>query len=287
MSGKDEVDDEGANDVVDDVAGDLTNDKPSPDQPYTDKDRAKMACHIDRKRAMMESDEMFHKNIHQELKPFTQDQLKEYSLNMNLGYDVMILSICGDLNVGTIMRTSHLFGVRKFVVYGKKSFDSRSTVGALKYTDIERVYGIKDADHTEKKILTTTDRIVCPETLHRYLTKNDLVPVLVEQHENAVFLEEIDWKYHEEPLNKRSFCFIFGNEGDGITSDVIDRCLQIEGSFVLSIRQMGVLRSLNVSAAAAIVIHSYYAHRMKSRTDYLTCFSSCLSECPSDSKDKK
>jgi tRNA G18 (ribose-2'-O)-methylase SpoU len=242
------------------------SDKHAPLEPD---DMEKLASQIDRKRALRESNDLFYKNIHSELKEMSTDFLKEYVKGMNLNYDVMILSLCGDLNVGTILRTAHMFGVNKFVVYGKKKFDHRSTVGALTYTDHERVFGLKDRDKTEKKILTTTDRIICPETLYRYLEDNGLVPVLVEQHASAIFLDEVNWNEQEilASFPDKRFCFIFGNEGLGISDDVINRCLQIEGAFVLSIRQMGVLRSLNVSAAASIVLYSYYEHRMRKRTE--------------------
>jgi tRNA G18 (ribose-2'-O)-methylase SpoU len=246
------------------------------------KDRERLASQIDKKKVQRESDEMFYKNIHSELKGFDVVTLKEYVRTMNLNYDVMILSLCGNLNVGTILRTSHMFGVNKFIVYGKKKFDTRSTVGSLRYTETERVFGLKDRDKTEKQILTTTDRIICPETMYQYLTENNLVPVLIEQHHSAIFLDELNWVERERMIdfgdngdneeNGKRFCFILGNEGDGISDDVINRCLEIEGAFVLSIRQMGVLRSLNVSAAAAIVIYSYYEHRMRKRTEHLTDF---------------
>lgn len=238
-------------------------------KPLEVEDMKRLASQIDKKRALRESSEMFYKNIHSELKEYDAEFLKEYSNSMNLNYEVMILSICGDLNVGTILRTAHMFGVKKFIVYGKKKFDTRSTVGALSYTNHERVFGLKDRDKTEKKILTTTDRIICPETLYRHLMDNDLIPVLVEQHSSAIFLDELNWNERETLIdfpNKR-FCFILGNEGLGISDDVINRCLEIEGSFVLSIRQMGILRSLNVSAAASIVLYNYYEFRMRKRTE--------------------
>jgi tRNA G18 (ribose-2'-O)-methylase SpoU len=241
--------------------------------PLEPKDMERLASQIDRKAALRESSRMFYKNIHSELKEYDVEFLQKYVKGMNLNYDVMILSICGDLNVGTILRTSHMFGVNKFIVYGKKRFDHRSTVGALSYTDTERVYGLKDRDKTEKKILTTTDRIICPETLYRYLMDHDLVPILVEQHESAIFLDELNWNERETLIDfsegGKRFCFILGNEGMGISTDVIDRCLEIDGAFILMIRQMGVLRSLNVSAAASIVLYSYYEHRMRKRTDAL------------------
>ena len=52
--------------------------------------------------------------------------------------------------------------------------------------------------------------------------------------------------------------FIFGNESYGIDKEVLNYCSDIEGFSVLSIPQLGILRSLNVSNSASIVLWEYY-----------------------------
>jgi tRNA G18 (ribose-2'-O)-methylase SpoU len=92
------------------------------------------------------------------------------------------------------------------------------------------------------------------------------VPVFVEQTRNAIFDDEINWKRMELSLNKnQSFCFIFGSEGDGVAQDVILKGLEIPGSFVICIRQLGVMKSFNVSVAASIIMMSYKNYKMKER----------------------
>ena len=50
----------------------------------------------------------------------------------------------------------------------------------------------------------------------------------------------------------RSVCFLFGQEGPGLSEDARARC---DGTF--SIAQFGSTRSINASAAAAIAMHAW------------------------------
>ena len=48
--------------------------------------------------------------------------INKISSMQNLDYSVCTLSLHGNLNVGTIMRTSHLLGVDKYFVFGRRIF---------------------------------------------------------------------------------------------------------------------------------------------------------------------
>ncbi len=50
----------------------------------------------------------------------------------------------------------------------------------------------------------------------------------------------------------RSVCFLFGQEGPGLSEAARERC---DGTF--SIAQFGSTRSINASAAAAIAMHAW------------------------------
>ena len=52
--------------------------------------------------------------------------------------------------------------------------------------------------------------------------------------------------------------FIFGNETYGFDNNVLNTCKDIEGFTVISIPQLGILRSLNVSNSASIILWEYY-----------------------------
>ena len=209
-------------------------------------------------------------NIRSYLKTHDVKLVKRYSQGMNLGYCVLTLSICGNLNIGTVMRTSQLLGAEKFIVFGKRKFDERSAVGATKYMNVERVFGLKNKliPAVESVELTYDERVIDPCVFHDYMIKNNLVPIFLEQTPDAVYDDNVDWREMEQSLYKlevqtRKFCFVFGNEGDGISQDVLTEGLKINGSFVITIRQLGVLASFNVSAAAAIILSKYRDYKVK------------------------
>ncbi len=52
----------------------------------------------------------------------------------------------------------------------------------------------------------------------------------------------------------REVCFLFGQEGPGLSATARERC---DGTF--SIAQFGSTRSINASAAAAVAMHAWVA----------------------------
>lgn len=230
-------------------------------------------------------------NIQSYMKSHPVQFVKKYSKSMSLGYCVMTLSICGNLNVGTIMRTAQLLGAERYIVFGKRKFDERSAVGATKYMDVERVFGLMNGDtsNTESEKISYDERFIDPVVFHDYLVKNELVPVFLEQTSDAIYDDDINWKTMERPLYRsgiqnRKFCFVFGNEGDGISPQVLAQGLKIEGSFVIAIRQLGVLASFNVSASAAIILSKYRDYKVKQVIDRYDLATTLHRSRPSDLK---
>jgi tRNA G18 (ribose-2'-O)-methylase SpoU len=213
-------------------------------------------------------------NIQSHMKSHDAKFVKKYSQSMTLGYCVLTLSICGNLNVGTIMRTAQLLGADTCIVFGKRKFDERSAVGATKYMDVKRVFGLMNGQliDSESDKVSYNERIIDPMVFHDYLVQNNLVPVFLEQTSDAIYDNDVNWKKMEQILYRsgiqtKKFCFVFGNEGDGIAKDVLNQGLQIEGSFVIAIRQLGVLASFNVSASAAIILSKYRDYKVKQVVD--------------------
>ena len=205
------------------------------------------------------------KNILPHLRSLDTEKVKAYSVSMNLGFSVASLSVIGDLNVGAIMRTAQLMGCEKYIVMGKKKFDPRSAVGAMTYMNVVRAPCVK-VDTDEKRILTKEEREICPDKFYNYMIENNLVPVFVEQTKNAVFDDQLSWKLVSARLKSdQTFCFVFGSEGDGVAEDVLRKGLTIPGSFVVCIRQLGVMKSFNVSVAATIIMLSYKNYKIQDR----------------------
>jgi tRNA G18 (ribose-2'-O)-methylase SpoU len=152
-----------------------------------------------------------------------------------LPFSVCVINVLGELNLGSILRSAEIFGAERFFIYGKHSYDRRSTVGAHNYIEIIKAGSIDrngslEVDYSE---------------FFPLMNKYGYEPIFIETGGKS--FKDFDPK-GSVALNKKP-CFIFGNEGIGI-----DLSLMV-GQKVFSIEQRGVLRSLNVSAAASIVMH--------------------------------
>jgi tRNA(Leu) C34 or U34 (ribose-2'-O)-methylase TrmL len=215
------------------------------------------------------------RNIRVYYKDKSLNLIKKICFSQNLNYNVCTLSLHGNLNVGTIMRTCQLMGVNRYFVFGRRIFDTRSTVGSDKYIKLIRISGIKGYDETlpSKYIskLSLEDRLLCPNKFYQSMIDYNLVPIFLEQTQDAIFEDEINWKLvHAQIPDGKEICFIFGNEGDGIAKDILDAGKRIEGSATICIRQLGAMQSLNVSAAAAIILSNYKNWAIKNRLAYLS-----------------
>jgi len=171
-----------------------------------------------------------HYNVADQYKDNTLEQNRQICRNDSLPFAVGVMSITGDLNIGMMMRTAALLGVRDFFIFGRKKYDRRSTVGAQNYINVHQYPMDVSFLHN-----------VCQDTGY--------TPVFIEQGGKNLPTTHTEWKVM--PLNP---IFIFGSESDGIPNDII---YSFPNSPVISIPQCGVLRSFNVSAAMSIVTWEY------------------------------
>jgi tRNA G18 (ribose-2'-O)-methylase SpoU len=182
-------------------------------------------------------------NVHDALKNRTLDELRDIQRGHTLPFAVCALSVTGELNVGMMARTACIFGAQEFIIFGRRKYDKRSTVGAQNYMTVTRIDGFDEGVH------------FCPTKFYDAMHLHRLTPIFVEQGGDTLdtIVQTTGWKrYHAMYVQPGTApCLVFGNEGDGIPED-----LMLPGYARISIDQRGVLRSLNVSAAAAILIHS-------------------------------
>ena len=172
-------------------------------------------------------------NVADVFKNMTLDEIKAVQKRESLPFAVGALNLTGGLNLGSIIRSAVIFGAEKFYIIGKRRYDRRSTVGAQNYIDIEYIEQDINDDMGQRLIL---DKIC-----------EDYSPAFIEQGGTDIMAEDfLYWNPH---------CFIFGEEGTGIPDGFFKMTIDLNVGCKLSIDQIGVLRSLNVSAAAAIVLH--------------------------------
>jgi tRNA G18 (ribose-2'-O)-methylase SpoU len=129
-----------------------------------------------------------------------------------------------DFNIGTIVRTANAFLAAEVHIVGNRRWNRR---GAM-----------------------VTDRY---QHVRHHETATDLAAYLQERGVSLLGIDNLPGSQHLETMQvPRQACFLFGQEGPGLSAAARDAC---DGTF--SIAQFGSTRSINASAAAAIAMHSW------------------------------
>jgi tRNA G18 (ribose-2'-O)-methylase SpoU len=135
-------------------------------------------------------------------------------------------------NVGSIFRTSDSFLIEKIIISGYTATPENER---MKKTAL----GSSDSVDWEY-----SDDII--ETIKK-LKKKDVKIISIEQADESLKIEKFN------PLRGTKYAFIFGNEVDGVSDDIIN-----VSDEVVEIPQVGTKHSLNVSVAAGIVLWDFF-----------------------------
>lgn len=181
-------------------------------------------------------------NVHDHLKGLSVEELKEISDRDRLPWHTLCLNITGDLNVGTIIRTSHCMGCSSVTIFGRQKIDNRSLVGAANYTNVVKVPAMASQD------------TVSPEEFESYMNSNNLVPIFIEC--GGLPLPLMDWEFWLKEIQDagKQICLVMGNESGGIPANILSLTTKFTYSMIVSIPQKGVIRSMNVAVAHAMVV---------------------------------
>ncbi len=170
-------------------------------------------------------------NVHSLLQPIPNDHVKQLAKAQAIPLAVLLFNLDGNMNVGMILRTAVVLGCSTIYLVGKKRYDPRSTVGAKNYITIHHIPSIDD-----------------PVT---FFDSNKLQPILLEQGGEP--LETFSFAPYIKTATTKMPTIVLGCESTGIPADWLAAKL----GPTISISQMGVLRSLNVSIAASIFLYEY------------------------------
>ena len=135
-------------------------------------------------------------------------------------------------NVGSIFRTSDSFLIEKIIISG---YTATPENDRMKKTAL----GSSDSVDWEY-----SDDII--ETIKK-LQKKDVKIISIEQADESLKIEKFN------PISGTKYAFIFGNEVDGVSDDIIN-----VSDEVVEIPQVGTKHSLNVSVAAGIVLWDFF-----------------------------
>jgi tRNA G18 (ribose-2'-O)-methylase SpoU len=182
------------------------------------------------------------KNVLDEYKDSSLEELKNITAEKTFPFWVMTLNVLGDLNVSTVIRSAHLYGAEKVVIFGRRRIDNRGHVGAAHYTPVERVLGLKDVD----------SEVLEKDLFIKYCNKFNVVPIFIEQGGQNCY--EYSWitKFQEIFSQNKKPMFVLGTEQTGVPSELLDTVTDFGGD-IISIPQRGVIRSHNLSMAFATV----------------------------------
>ena len=183
-------------------------------------------------------------NVRDEYKDLSLEELQKVQREDTIPYAVCIVNVLGDLNVGMMLRSACCFGAERFFVIGRRKFDRRSAVGAQNYMDVVRVNAIDEQIDSNFGLEVNSQKVMDTITDYGY------TPLVFET--KGQDMREMKWIWPELNRENARPCLIFGNEGYGLPDDLIQ---MIPLKHRIKIPQWGVLRSLNVSAAASIAMH--------------------------------
>ena len=188
---------------------------------------------------------------------FSLNQLKDIQSKLSWKYQIAVMNLNCNLNIGAIYRSGCLLGMDKYIIMGKKIYNPRSQVG-IDFIPIEY---LDTFDKIRDRYDPSTIENFNIQVFERYITKNKLIPLIIEQ--GGINILNIDFAKKEKQLDKdERYLFIFGNETHGVPSNLI-RLAKTRKWLILSIPQWGCAHSFNVSQAANIIMWKYYQDNIK------------------------
>ena len=175
-------------------------------------------------------------NVHTCFQDKSPDELRTIAAKLAVPVHLVLANLDGNMNIAMSIRTAAVLGCSDVWVVGRRKYDARPEVGAKNYINVHKV----DAMDNPKE----------------FFLARGIQPILVEQ--GGTPLEEMSFKpYFQNPV-----CFIVGSEGTGISPEWAENLKDVPR---ISISQYGMIRSLNVSIAASIVLYEYLKQWRTSR----------------------
>lgn len=202
------------------------------------------------------------RNIIKKFNNNSDDEIKQIVYDNSFNYINLALNIHSNLNMGNMMRSSHLCGARKLIIFGRRKYDKRSCVGVSHYMTFERINGINnskvnicfnDSDYIDN--LNDDDYILDENIFYNFIQDNKYLPIFVEQDNNSIIANDINIKniiLESIKLNLTPI-FIYGNEHIGIPKNILNLRTKFNYSYTLELIQMGALQSYNVSNCLSIL----------------------------------
>lgn len=170
-------------------------------------------------------------NVHNCFQSMPTDRTREISRKLALPVHLMLLNLDGNMNIAMSIRTAAVLGISDVWVVGRRKYDARPEVGSHNYIRVHKVGELED--------------------VKTFFETHKLSPILLEQ--GGIPLEEFNFKPYVSNETHR-VCFIMGSESHGFSKEWL---MKLKDAPRITISQYGMVRSLNVTIAASIVLYEY------------------------------
>lgn len=161
------------------------------------------------------------RNVMDKYKGWMEDLIKEDLKKNFLPYAVCMEQWQGDFNFATLVRNANAFGAKEVYYIGQKKWDRRGAVGTHHYTEV--------------KYLQNLEELKALRSIYPTVVGVDNIP-------GSSDLCDMIWKPNT--------LLIFGEEGTGLTKEVIEMC-----DYIVQIPMRGSVRSLNAGVASGIIMY--------------------------------
>jgi 23S rRNA (guanosine2251-2'-O)-methyltransferase len=155
----------------------------------------------------------------------TDDILKDLA-DRRHNFSILLCNLKYDVNIGSAVRSHATFLGQDIILYGNRSFNRVSSLGAYAYSVIKHLKFVEEID----TVLGEYDEVIGCD--------------YVEGKSQSIWETTFDYQ------KKTLLCF--GHEYDGLPEPLLARCHRL-----VHIPMFGVTRSMNVAVSAAIVMNEY------------------------------
>lgn len=162
------------------------------------------------------------RNVTDEFRNMSVEDIKKELDSRRHVLEIAVENLERDFNMGTIVRNANAFNVGKIHIVGRRQWNKRGAMMTDKYMHVEYHSTIDDfTEAVKNKTIIGIDNIDGSQLLGNTELPRDVV-------------------------------LVFGNEGDGLSSNMIDVCEK-----TVAIEQFGSTRSVNVGVASGIAMYAW------------------------------
>jgi tRNA G18 (ribose-2'-O)-methylase SpoU len=170
-------------------------------------------------------------NVHSVLQDKPPERLRQIASALALPVHLMLLNLDGNMNIAMSIRTAAVLGCSDVWIIGQRRYDARPEVGSRNYINVHKL-----------KTIGPNPAI--------FFESAGIQPILIEQ--GGTPIEEMNFKRFQR--GGKPVCFVMGSESHGIPDEFAASLVRAPR---ITISQYGLVRSLNVSIAASIVMYEY------------------------------